>query len=946
MHKKFDHEAIEKKWQHAWKESGIYDVGARDTTKEKEYVLVEWPYPSGNLHIGHWFAFAVTDIYVRARRMQGKQVLFPIGFDAFGLPAENAAIKHKRDPKEWTESNIAYMTKQLESMGNAFSWDKTTSSTDPEYFRWTQWMFTKFLEHGIAYKGTGTVNWCPGCHTMIANEQVTSAGTCERSGDVTERKEMPQWMIKITDFADALIDDLDTLPEWPDFIKEAQRRWIGRSTGAEIDFALSSGETITVFTTRPDTLFGATYLVLAPEHAAVEAHAHAISNWSEVETYRTAASQKDEITRTNADREKTGVRLEGITAINPANGEEIPVYIADYVLKGYGTGAIMAVPAHDERDYAFAKKFNLPIMQVVVPCADDAHNPPQEGMEEITRDTVIVHLKDKETGKYAVLNWHGSLEGITTAIMGGVEEGQTPETAALAEIAEEAGISDAMITKRLTWITAARYCASHKHQNRCAHTHAFMAEVDAVDPQREIAAAEKELHTLVWVDASEMARVLTPEHQKLVWKLLNEEESALTGEGYLMHSGEFDGMASDTAKAAIVLKVGGRMTNTYRLRDWSIGRQRYWGVPIPVVYDPEGNAHPIPEEHLPWHLPTDVDFTPTGEPPLAKSAELKERVERIFGAGWKPEVETMDTFVDSSWYYLRYLDAKNDTAFSSVEAQHAWLPVDVYFGGSEHTTMHLLYSRFWHKALQKLGLVSTSEPYKKRVNRGLVLGPDGNKMSKSKGNVIDPDEWVKRLGADTVKMFLAFMGPYGEPSNYPWDVGGVAGLRRFLERVYGLRDHVAEVEGSAVTQLLHKTIEKVSSDIELYKFNTAISALMVFINLAEKEGLTKETYATFLTLLAPFAPHLTDELWSELGAKDSIHTTAWPKADHAKMTEGEVNISVQIGGKMRGLVRVARDASETEVLAAVRANEQLSSKLESEPKRIIFVPNKIINIIL
>ncbi len=791
MHKKFNHEEIEKKWQESWRESGIYNVGERDVTKEKEYVLVEWPYPSGNLHIGHWFAFAVVDIYVRMRRMQGKQVLFPIGFDAFGLPAENAAIKRNLDPKEWTDSNIAYMKGQLESMGNAFSWDRTTSSTDPEYFKWTQWMFTQFFEHDIAYRGSGVVNWCPGCNTVIANEQVLSDGTCERSGDVIEKREMPQWMLRITKYADSLIDDLEPL-DWAEHIKEAQRQWIGRSKGAELSFTLSTGDTLTVFTTRPDTLYGATYVVLAPEHDLVVKNKDSIKNWTEVERYIAEASQKDEMLRTKAEKDKTGVLLEGVTAINPATGAVIPVYIADYVLKGYGTGAIMAVPAHDERDFAFATKFNLPIVQVV--------------------------------------------KGDTSL--------------------------------------------------------------------------------------------------------------PFASSGALIHSGEFDGMDSETAKEAIVTKVGGKITNTYRLRDWSIGRQRYWGVPIPIVYDPEGKPHVIPKEHLPWHLPIDVDFKPTGVAPLAKSAELKERVERIFGKGWTPEVETMDTFVDSSWYFLRYCDTQNNDSFSSVEAQNTWMPIDVYFGGAEHTTMHLLYSRFWQKALHELGLVTTSEPYKRRINRGLVLGTDGNKMSKSKGNVLDPDEWVTRLGADTVKMYLAFMGPYGEGGSFPWDVGGIAGLRRFLERVYGLADHCGAEEPLETTKLLHKTVHKVTQDIQGYKFNTAISACMVFINHAEKVGLTMESYRTFLRILAPFAPHLAEELWSALGETASIHSVAWPEAKTEYLEDDEVTLSVQINGKMRGLVTVPKDAEEAQVLECVHHDPVLAGRIQGGVTKVIYVKNKIINLMV
>ncbi len=790
MHKRFDHKEFERKWQQDWKERGLYTVGPRDKDKKKEYVLVEWPYPSGNLHIGHWYAFAVPDIYVRYKRMNGTQVLYPIGFDAFGLPAENAAIKRNIHPREWTESNIAYMRSQLDSMGNAFSWDKTTSSIDPDYYKWTQWMFTEFFRNDIAYRGIGIVNWCPGCQTAIANEQVLANGTCERSGDTIEKREMPQWMLRITDFADELIDDLEPL-NWPEHIKEAQRQWIGRSKGALIEFPLSTGESVAVFTTRPDTLYGATYLVLAPEHPLLGKYKEQIANWNELEVYAQAAKQKDEIERGDNTREKTGVKLEGVTATNPASGEEIPVYVADYVLGGYGTGAIMAVPAHDERDYAFALKFNLPITQVVS----------------------------------------------------------------------------------------------------------------------------------------------------------GDDELPYSGTGSLVNSGSLNGTASEEAKVIITEKVGGKMTNTYRLRDWSIGRQRYWGVPIPIVYDPEGTAHPVAKEHLPWILPEDVDFTPTGVPPLSKSKELKERTERLFGAGWTPEVETMDTFVDSSWYFLRYIDTKNEDELSSFAAQNDWMQVDMYFGGAEHTTMHLLYSRFWQKALHKLGHVVHSEPYLRRASHGLILGTDGNKMSKSKGNVIDPDEQVERVGADTVKLYLAFMGPY-EDSSYPWDPGGVAGLRRFLERVNGLSQHIVESETPEMVSALHKTIKKVSSDIEAFKFNTAISAMMIFLNGAEKTGLTQPLYETFLRLLAPFAPHLTEELWHEAGHTTSIHEALFPSYDEVLAKDESVTIGVQINGKLRGTINIAPDAPEAAAWDAVQNNEDLKARLTTVAvKKIIYVPARILNII-
>ena len=854
-----------------------------------------------------------------------------------------AAIKRNLDPKLWTEDNIAYMRHQLARMGNSFAWDKTANSTDPSYYKWTQSMFIKFFENGIAYRGKGIVNWCPGCNTVIANEQVLTDGTCERSGDVILKREMPQWMLRITKYADRLTDDLGAL-DWPEHIKEAQRQWIGRSRGAEIDFKLSTGNTITVFTTRPDTLYGATYLVLAPEHPLIEQNAATITNLDAVRSYVTVTKQKDEQDRLDATKEKTGVKLEGITATNPASGEEIPVYIADYVLAGYGTGAIMAVPAHDQRDFDFATKFNLSITQVVVPCADDSYNPPQQQFSEVKRDTVIVHLKDKSSGKYALLNWHGTLEGITTAIMGGIEPGQTPEEAALAEIIEEAAIKDVTITSKLKWITAAKYCASHKQQNRCAHTYTFTAEIENLESQGNIPESEQKIHTLVWVEESEVQTKLTPDHQKQVWQLL-QKETALPGAGYLMNSGEFNGLDSEVAKEKIVERVKGRMTATYRIRDWSIGRQRYWGVPIPIVYSPEGVAHVVPEEHLPWLLPEDVDFKPTGEAPLAKSAILKTRTEEIFGVGWTPEVETMDTFVDSSWYFLRYLDNKNEGSLASLKVQADWMPIDIYFGGAEHTTMHLLYSRFWQKALLDLGLVTENEPYRRRINRGLILGPDGNKMSKSKGNVVDPDEQVANVGSDTVKMYLAFMGPY-EGNNFPWDMGGIAGLRRFLERVYGLAEHLVETKSETVTRQLHKTIAKVTSDISEFKFNTAISAMMIFVNLAEKEGLTQNDYTTFIRLLAPFAPHLTEEIWHEQGHMSSIHTASYPIADEALAKDTEIIIGVQINGKMRGNITISPEADEAAALAAVFADTSLGARIVAGSiKKVIYVQGRIINLI-
>ncbi len=828
MHKKFNHQDIEKKWQQRWQESKLHEVSNDHAGKEKQYILTEYPYPSGNLHIGHWHAFAVPDIFARAKRMQGKHVLYPIGFDSFGLPAENAAIKNKLDPKKWTYGNIAHMEKQLESMGNSYDWSRKVITSDPEYYRWTQWIFIQCFKKNLAYRGTSLVNWCPSCKTVLANEQVVN-GTCERCGSDIEQKEMPQWLLKITQYADRLIDDLEPL-QWPEQIKDSQRNWIGRSEGAEITFAVSgTEEKITVFTTRPDTLFGATYIVLAPEHRLIEKLAGTIQNIDAVRVYVDEAKKKKEMERMKEEKEKSGVKLEGVMALNPANNEQIPIFVADYVIGSYGTGAIMAVPAHDHRDFSFAKKYNLPVRAVV--------SPP---------DHTIFH----------------------TTSSGHIPEENVPAK----------GTSNyAFIIKTLS--------------------------------------------------------------SSLI-------EFPTTGEGILINSGDFDELHTKEAKIKITEKVGGKITHTYRLRDWSVGRQRYWGCPIPIVYDPEGKPHAVPEEHLPWLLPDDVDFTPTGIPPLAKSESLKKRVTDIFGEGWTPEVETLDTFVDSSWYFLRYTDPQNTKQFASKEAQEAWMPTNTYFGGAEHTTMHVLYSRFFQKVLYDLGLTTVSEPYTVRINRGLILGPDGNKMSKSKGNVIDPDEQVQRLGADSVKMYLAFMGPYAEVANYPWNMGGIAGIRRFLERVNGLAEHTRKDEPKTLTTLLHRTIDKVTRDIEAFKFNTAISALMIFLNAAEKEGLTTDSYEIFVRLLAPFAPHLTEELWETRGKQSSIHLAEWPIADVTLLVSETVTIAVQIDGKVRATISVAVDADEPSVIEMALREPRIASKITRDTiARIVYVPGKILSIL-
>lgn len=930
--KKYDHKTIESKWQREWEEKGLYKVSDKVEGKENFYQLVEFSYPSGDLHTGHWYAFSVPDIHARYKHMQGFNVLYPMGFDAFGLPAENAAIKNGGDPKEWTDRQMARMRTQLKSMGAMFDWSREVVTCAPEYYKWTQWMFNQFLKNDLVYRAVTKVNWCPKDQTILANEQVID-GKCDRCGTEVVQREQPQWMLRITKYADRLINDLDTL-EWPHAIKEAQKNWIGRSEGSEISFKLSTGDDVIVFTTRADTLFGVTYIVLAPEHALVQKLLTSVENKTEVEAYIDATKKKLELERQQS-KEKTGVQLKGIKAINPANGEEVPVWIADYVLAGYGTGAVMAVPAHDERDFDFAKKYDLPVRHVIAKYLD--YKDQQEDVPSVFRKTVDPIIKDVNGNFYLIKEDENNIHFAG----GGVEEGESDTEALAREVFEETGFKNFTITKQIQLFISVSGYRSSKKRNQTSWGAAY--EVVLKDTSRGHSEVEDGVHELLKVKQEDVLKIITWEHHRWLFEAYLKEQGAFTDHGVLIDSDKFTGFTSEEAKQKITETVGGKIVKTYRLRDWGISRQRYWGCPIPIVYDPEGKAHPVPDEHLPWILPTDVDHTPDGTAPLARSKELFERTERIFGKGWTPEVETMDTFVDSSWYFYRYLDNKNDELFASPEAMASWMPISLYMGGAEHTTMHLLYSRFWVKALYDLGLVKDPEAYTVRRNRGLILGPDGNKMSKSKGNVINPDEIVERLGADTVRMYLAFMGPYGVTTNYPWDPNGVVGVRRFLERVWKLKEKVADGKSS---KLIHKTIKKVGEDIEEHKYNTAIASMMILLNEWEKDFPSIEDYKIFLKLLAPFAPHITEELWHELGEKESIHLAAWPEYDLEKIVDESIIIGVQINGKLRAEVETREDEAkemlEARVLALPKVQEYtVSQKIQ----KIIIVPGKIINIV-
>lgn len=933
----YDHRTVEKKWQDAWAASGIYR--AEDgSQKPKTFVLDMFPYPSGEgLHVGHPKGYIATDIYSRHMRMRGHNVLHPMGWDAFGLPAENFAIKHKVHPRAAVQKNIATFKEQLANIGFDYDWSREINTTDPEFYKWTQWIFLQMFKKGLAYQSDEPINWCPSCMTGLANEDL-DGDECERCGTKVEKKRLPQWVLKITDYADRMLADLDQL-QWPEHIKEAQRNWIGRSEGSEIDFALKdSNEKVRVFTTRADTLFGATYMVLAPEHPLVKKLADRVENRDEALSYAKAAEQKTEIER-GAAKEKTGVELKGIKAVNPANNEEIPVFIADYVLGQYGTGAIMAVPAHDERDFEFARKFGLPVRQVVVPCEADADNPPEPGLEEVKRDTVIVHLRDKHTGKFALLDWHGSLEGLTTAIMGGIEPGQTPEQAALAEIKEEAALEGVKIIKLAPWITAARYFASHKNENRCAHAWALLAEVDGLEGQGSISEREQALHTLAWADEAEVASRLTPEHQKLVWRLLHRDE-AIAGQGYLINSGAFDGMESAQARVKITEAVGGDIVTRYKLKDWVFSRQRYWGEPIPIIHCPKDGAVAVPEDQLPVLLPDVESYEPsgTGESPLANIADWVNTACPECGGPARRETNTMPQWAGSSWYYLRFMDPHNAQALVAPEKEKYWAPVDVYVGG-DHAVRHLIYARFWHKFLYDIGAVTTTEPFARLEFLGFILAEDGRKMSKRYGNVINPDDVVSEHGADAFRVYEMFMGPF--ENTIRWSTENLTGSRRFIERVWKLESLVRDAPVEALEAELHKTIAKVGGDIASFKFNTAVSAMMIFLNAAESaKAIGRGQWEAFLKLLAPFAPHITEELWSTAGFEGSVHAAAWPEADASKLAQESVTIAVQVNGKVRATISIAPNATEAEALAAARvaASKWLDGK---EEKKALYVPGKI-----
>jgi leucyl-tRNA synthetase len=928
---------IEAKWQKKWLDEAVFRAHD-DSAKPKYYQLETFPYPSAaGLHVGHPKGYIAEDIQARFLRMHGREVLYTIGWDAFGLPTENYALKVGRSPKEVAEENTNNFRRQMRMFGFSYDWDREINTSTPTYYRWTQWLFLQLYKKGLAYRANAKVNWCPKDQTVLANEQVIN-GHCERCGSEIEERDMEQWFFKITTYADRLLDELKGL-DWPAATVKRQEDWIGKSEGVEITFSVKgTDEAITVFTTRPDTLFGATYLVLASEHPLLKNLLANIENKKDVEQYIAMASHKTERMRQEEAKEKTGVELKGIHAINPATKEEIPVWVADYVLGSYGTGAIMAVPAHDERDHAFAEKFHLPIKTVIEP----ETGAPAEN--EQFRSSIVAVVEDSVTHTFLTLQWGASLGG-TLFIGGGREEGEDPVATAKREIQEETGYTNITLvgtTERM-----------HHHYFAFSKGVARQTEVIGLhfvlngSEQTSQNLQQHEKFTVAWLPKDEILSKMEDENHVLVFRRLVLGE-VYTGHGKLTNSGLFDGKDSETAKWEITKAVQGVRKTQYKLRDWSVSRQRYWGAPIPIIYCEKCGIVPVPESDLPVVLPDLADYRPHGMPPLAGSPEFMRATCPKCGAEAKRDPETLDTFVDSSWYYLRYTDPKNESAIFDIKKAAHWLPVDLYVIGAEHTVLHLLYARFIAKFLQDEKYIAFPEPFLKLRHQGLILGADNQKMSKSKGNVVNPDVIVDEFGVDTMRMYEMFMGPFEEGS--PWDPRGILGIERFLKRFwkYFEKTAAANEKANVPQPLLHKTIQKVGDDIAAFKFNTAISALMILLNDLEKTApLSRGDLQSFLKLLHPFAPHMAQELWSSLGETTYLDFEPWPTFDPELIKEEKITLVLQVNGKTRDMVEVASSITEAEAKELALAHDKIKEKVAGqEPKKIIYVAKKLVNIVI
>ena len=941
---KFNHKDVEQKWQKKWLEEGLYR-SIEDPDKEKVYVLDMFPYPSGEgLHVGHPKGYIATDIYSRHMRMRGRSVLHPMGWDAFGLPAENYALKHKVHPRIAVEKNIAHFKEQLAHIGFDYDWSREINTTDPEYYKWTQWAFLKMLEQGIAFQSDEPINWCPSCKTGLANEDL-DGNVCERCDTPVEKKKLPQWVLKITEYADRMLADLDLL-DWPEHIKEAQRNWIGRSEGAEIKFPIFNSQfSIEVFTTRPDTIFGATYLVLSPEHPLIQDKELGIKNIDEVENYVKAAAGKTEIERGALGKEKTGIKLEGVTAINPATKEEIPVFVADYVLNNYGTGAIMAVPAHDERDFEFAKKFNLPIRQVIAPIFETTEGKDAVRPDKPTdrRKTAYTLLKHWSEDKYLCLDWEKF--GWHSGIIGGFEDGESPEEAGKREIIEETGYQHPELVQNFGELHSS-FFAEHKDVNRYAEgvNMLFKLRDDAYVPPTE---EETKNHKPVWIAGADMGTFLNLPNFEYFWRQMESGNECFAEAGVIINSSEFNGRNSEEVKDDIIAAVGGKKVTRYKLRDWVFSRQRYWGEPIPVIHCPKDGVVPVPYEDLPVLLPEVESYEPTGtgESPLAAIDSWVNVPCPTCGEPAKRETNTMPQWAGSSWYYLRFMDPHNTEQLVSTKNEKYWAPVDVYVGG-DHAVRHLIYARFWHKFLYDIGIANTAEPFARLEFLGFILAEDGRKMSKRLGNVINPDDVVAEYGADAFRVYEMFMGPFENTT--AWNTASIVGTSRFIERIWQMQDMVEDSVVSSLDRPLNQTIKKVETDIEAFKFNTAISQLMILLNTIEEEDhIGREQWKAFLRILAPFAPHITEELWALAGETGSIHQASWPAYDESLAEQGEVDVVVQVSGRKRGSIKLVNGANEAEALAEALKLPNVTKALGGkEPKRVVYVPGKIINLVV